>query len=110
MKLNQWMILGVSGVLIGAGAPIGVHASSLPGYDSSYWFKWRTKHVRKSVYVYQINPSTWKIRQRKILYKGTKIRLFNSANLSWTIKASKLHATHGYTWVVKGHYNTSWLR
>lgn len=74
-------------MLIGAGAPIGVHASSLPGYDSSYWFKWRTKHVRKSVYVYQINPSTWKIRQRKILYKGTKIRLFNSANLSWTIKA-----------------------
>lgn len=84
--------------------------ASLPGYNSSYWYKSRTMHVKKSVTAYQINPQNWKTHAKKHLKIGTKVKVYNSANLSWTLKSSKLQNIHGYEWVVKGHYNTSWLK
>jgi len=84
--------------------------ASLPGCNSSYWYKTRTMHVKKSVTAYQINPQNWKTHAKKRLKIGTKIKVYNSANLSWTLKSSKLKNTSGYVWVVKGHYNTKWLK
>lgn len=84
--------------------------ASLPGYNSSYWYKTRTMRVKKSVTAYQINPQNWKTHSKKRLKVGTKIKVYNSANLSWTLKSSRLKNTNGYVWVVKGHYNTNWLK
>lgn len=109
MKKSNSLILSLLSAVMVAGTLVPASAS-LPGYNSSYWYKNRVVHVRKAVTAYQINPKNWKTRAKKHLKKGTKIRITNSANLSWTLKSSKLKATHGYVWVVKGHYNTKWLK
>ncbi|WP_204120204.1 MULTISPECIES: hypothetical protein [Levilactobacillus] len=105
-----------NGILIGGtiaaliATSITPASASLPGYNSPYWFKTRTVHVKKAVTAYQINPNNWQTHKKKHLKKGTKIKISNTANLSWVLKSSKLKASHGYVWVVKGHYNTSWLK
>jgi len=109
MKKQKLIILG--SVAIVTSLMMATPASaSLPGYNSSYWYKTRTMHVKRAVTAYQINPQSWTTHSKKYLKKGTKIRIYNSANLSWTLKSSKLKNASGYVWVVKGHYNTKWLK
>lgn len=111
MSLKQCLALGITGISMGTAAlQTNAIARSLPGYNSSHWYKTRTVHIRKAVYAYQINPRTWKTRSKKVLHVNTQIKIYNSANLSWVVSTASLHKTHGYTWVVKGHYNTSWLK
>lgn len=110
MKIKKLLILGITALSLGTLTVTTVQANSLPNYYSAYWLKTRTMHVKKAVYAYQINPSTWKTRQRKVLRANTKIKVANTANLSWVVKAKNLHHTHGYTWIIKGHYNTNWLK
>lgn len=105
---KSWLLVSLTLLLTSTAATPA--SASLPGYYSSYWYKTRTMHVKKAVTAYQINPVTWKTHAKKHLKKGTKIRIANTANLSWTLKSSKLRTVHGYQWVVKKHYNTSWLR
>lgn len=113
MKIKSYVSLALAAASIGSVLSLSstqVHAKSLPGYNSSYWYHKHTVHVRKSVYAYQINPRTWKTHAKKVLKKNTRITVYNSANLSWVVSSSKLHKISGYTWVVKGHYNTNWLK
>ncbi|MEE8823692.1 hypothetical protein LASUN_13520 [Lentilactobacillus sunkii] len=115
MKIKQELLLGITSLSFGGLIAFShmntgsVQASSMPSFDSSYWYKARTVHVRRTVYASQINPKSWTVRQRRVLKVGSKIRIFNSANLGWVVKSPMLHQFSGYTWVVKGHYNTNWI-
>lgn len=111
MKFRKSILLGVAAIAVSlGGAETSIQAKNLPSFASSYWYKARTVHVRHAVYASQINPKTWSVRQRKVLKSGTRIRIYNSANLGWVVKSSNLHHSSGYTWVVKGHYNTKWIK
>ncbi|MCM2436661.1 hypothetical protein EFS54_01165 [Periweissella beninensis] len=67
-------------------------------------------HLKKAITAYQVNPKSWKVIKKIKLKANTRVTVANTANLSWIISANKLAKRHGYQWIIKKHYNTSWLK
>ncbi|GAF37244.1 hypothetical protein [Lentilactobacillus farraginis] len=110
--LRKLLFVVTVGLMLAAGL-ISVpssHASGLPGYYSSYWYRPRTVHIRYPVPVYQVNLENNRTRQKLVLLEDSKIKVQNTTALGWMVKAPYLQQKQGYIWMIKGHYNQSWLK
>lgn len=109
---RKLLFLVTVGLLLSAGLVTvnPSHASGLPGYYSSYWYKPRVVHVKRSVMVYQVNPAMSKTIQKLVLVTDSKVTIWDSTDFGWVAKAPYLSQNRGYIWVVKGHDNPNWLK
>lgn len=86
------------------------HASGLPGYYSSYWYRPRTVHVKYPVKVYQMNPENLRVKQKMVLLENSKIQVENTTTWGWVVKAPYLQKSSNTIWVVKGIYHQGWMK
>ncbi|EEI20345.1 hypothetical protein [Lentilactobacillus hilgardii] len=109
---RKFLFIVTVGLLLFAGLVTvpSSHASTLPGYYSSYWYKPRLIHIKYPVYVYQVNPENSRTNQKMVLLEDSKVQAENDTTFGWVVKAPYLQQKRGYIWIVKGHYSQDWIK